>query len=150
MLWSDPSPQLEGWSQNIDRGVSFYFGTNIITSFLHKYDFDFICRSHQVVEEGYQFFNDRKLVTVFSAPNYCGDFQNFGAVIKVDSDMKCSVEQFASTNIAHMIKKPKRSITPIPNRKSATLAVSPGKKKNNPVIIEDEITIAKIKHASNR
>lgn len=39
--------------------------------------------------------------------------------------MKCSVEQFASTNIAHMIKKPKRSITPIPKKKSAIIGVSP-------------------------
>lgn len=25
-----------------------------------------------VVEDGYEFWNDRSLVTVFSAPNYCG------------------------------------------------------------------------------
>jgi serine/threonine-protein phosphatase PP1 catalytic subunit len=49
MLWSDPSPLLEGWNENIDRGVSFYFGFNIINQFINKYDFDLICRSHQVV-----------------------------------------------------------------------------------------------------
>ena len=27
-----------------------------------------------VVEDGYEFYNDRSLVTVFSAPNYCGEF----------------------------------------------------------------------------
>ncbi len=57
MLWSDPSPVLDGWNENIDRGVSFYFGGNVVDSFLKKYDFDLICRSHQVVEEGYEFFN---------------------------------------------------------------------------------------------
>jgi serine/threonine-protein phosphatase PP1 catalytic subunit len=30
-----------------------------------------------VVEDGYQFFNDRKLITIFSAPNYCGEFSIF-------------------------------------------------------------------------
>lgn len=33
---------------------------------------DLICRAHMVVEDGYEFWNDRTLVTVFSAPNYCG------------------------------------------------------------------------------
>ena len=28
----------------------------------------------QVVEEGYEFFAKRQLVTIFSAPNYCGEF----------------------------------------------------------------------------
>lgn len=50
MLWSDPSMLLEGWNENIDRGVSYYFGPNVIDVFLKKYDFDLICRSHQVVE----------------------------------------------------------------------------------------------------
>ena len=35
---------------------------------------DLICRAHMVVEDGYEFYNDRTLVTVFSAPNYCGEF----------------------------------------------------------------------------
>jgi len=32
----------------------------------------------QVVEDGYEFFSKRQLVTVFSAPNYCGEFDNSG------------------------------------------------------------------------
>lgn len=31
-------------------------------------DMDLICRAHMVVEDGYEFYNDRTLVTVFSAP----------------------------------------------------------------------------------
>jgi serine/threonine-protein phosphatase PP1 catalytic subunit len=30
------------------------------------------------VEDGYEFFSKRQLVTVFSAPNYCGEFDNAG------------------------------------------------------------------------
>jgi diadenosine tetraphosphatase ApaH/serine/threonine PP2A family protein phosphatase len=33
-------------------------------------DMDLICRAHMVVEDGYEFYNDRTLVTVFSAPKY--------------------------------------------------------------------------------
>lgn len=44
----------------------------------------------KVVEEGYEFFANRQLVTVFSAPNYCGDFDNAGALISVDENLMCS------------------------------------------------------------
>ncbi len=33
------------------------------------------------MEDGYEFFANRRLVTVFSAPNYCGEFDNAGWVI---------------------------------------------------------------------
>ena len=32
----------------------------------------------KVVEDGYEFFAKRQLVTLFSAPNYCGEFDNAG------------------------------------------------------------------------
>ena len=44
----------------------------------------------QVVEDGYEFFNQRSLVTLFSAPNYCGQFDNAGAVMQVREDLTCS------------------------------------------------------------
>lgn len=50
------------------------FGKQIVSDFLAKFDLDLVCRAHMVVEEGYEFFNDRTLVTIFSAPNYCGEF----------------------------------------------------------------------------
>lgn len=34
-------------------------------------DMDLVCRAHQVVEDGYEFFAKRQLITLFSAPNYC-------------------------------------------------------------------------------
>ena len=80
LLWSDPDKDITGWSEN-DRGVSFTFGSDIVSRFLEKHDLDLICRAHQVVEDGYEFFNERRLVTVFSAPNYCGEFDNKGAIM---------------------------------------------------------------------
>ena len=80
LLWSDPEKSVTGWSEN-DRGVSFTFGPDIVHKFLQKHDLDLICRAHQVVEDGYEFFAKRQLVTLFSAPNYCGEFDNAGAMM---------------------------------------------------------------------
>ncbi|KAF9404105.1 serine/threonine protein phosphatase Pzh1 [Podila epigama] len=91
LLWSDPSDTAVDWEDN-ERGVSYCFGRAIIQKFLNKHDFDLVCRAHMVVEDGYEFFNDRTLVTVFSAPNYCGEFDNFGAVMSVNEDLLCSFE----------------------------------------------------------
>ena len=68
LLWSDPADMEQDWEAN-ERGVSYCFGKRVITDFLAVHDFDLICRAHMVVEDGYEFFNDKVLVTVFSAPN---------------------------------------------------------------------------------
>ena len=76
LLWSDPSDTAVDWEDN-ERGVSYCFGKAVINDFLVRYDMDLICRAHMVVEDGYEFWNDRTLVTVFSAPNYCGGESTF-------------------------------------------------------------------------
>jgi serine/threonine-protein phosphatase PP1 catalytic subunit len=91
LLWSDPADTQADWEDN-ERGVSYCFGRNVINEFLAKHDFDLVCRAHMVVEDGYEFFNERTLVTVFSAPNYCGEFDNWGAVMSVNEELLCSFE----------------------------------------------------------
>lgn len=91
LLWSDPEREVRGWGEN-DRGVSWTFGDDIVDSFLAKHDLDLVCRAHQVVEDGYEFFARRQLVTIFSAPNYCGEFDNSGAMMIVDESLMCSFQ----------------------------------------------------------
>ncbi|THX15558.1 phospho protein phosphatase PPZ [Aureobasidium pullulans] len=91
LLWSDPADMENDWEAN-ERGVSYCFGKKVIMEFLAKHDFDLVCRAHMVVEDGYEFFTDRVLVTVFSAPNYCGEFDNWGAVMSVSGELLCSFE----------------------------------------------------------
>jgi len=91
LLWADPEPNVERWGEN-ERGISYTFGAEIVTEFLKKHDLDLICRAHQVVEDGYEFFANRQLVTVFSAPNYCGDFDNSGAMMNVNENLVCSFQ----------------------------------------------------------
>eukprot|EP00475_Leptophrys_vorax_P043755 TRINITY_DN8518_c0_g2_i3.p1 TRINITY_DN8518_c0_g2~~TRINITY_DN8518_c0_g2_i3.p1 ORF type:complete len:311 (-),score=81.77 TRINITY_DN8518_c0_g2_i3:957-1889(-) len=91
LLWADPDKDIVGWGQN-DRGVSFTFGPDVVAKFLRKHDLDLICRAHQVVEDGYEFFAKRMLVTLFSAPNYCGEFDNAGSMMSVDESLMCSFQ----------------------------------------------------------
>jgi len=91
LLWSDPDKDIPEWGEN-DRGVSYTFGSKVVSKFLRKHDLDLICRAHQVVEDGYEFFAKRQLVTVFSAPNYCGEFDNAGAMMSVDQTLMCSFQ----------------------------------------------------------
>jgi len=44
------------------------------------------------VEDGYEFFAKRQLVTLFSAPNYCGEFDNAGGMMSVDETLMCSFQ----------------------------------------------------------
>jgi len=46
----------------------------------------------KVVEDGYEFFAKRQLVTLFSAPNYCGEFDNAGGLMSVDESLMCSFQ----------------------------------------------------------
>jgi len=88
LLWSDPE-QIVGWGES-DRGVSYIFGPDVVDSFCKRFSIDLICRAHQVVEDGYEFFAGRRLVTIFSAPNYCGEFDNCASMMGVDDSLKCA------------------------------------------------------------
>ena len=90
-LWADPEPHTKGWAES-ERGVSYTFGPDVVEKFLKQHDLDLLVRAHQVVEDGYEFFASRQLVTLFSAPNYCGEFDNAGAMMSVDDTLMCSFQ----------------------------------------------------------
>lgn len=97
LLWSDPDKGVNGWSSN-ERGVSVTFSPSIVEQYISKLDIDLICRAHQVVEDGYEFFANRQLVTVFSAPNYCGEFDNAASILVVEDNLICSFQILKPAN----------------------------------------------------
>ncbi|KAK8792013.1 hypothetical protein WA158_005390 [Blastocystis sp. Blastoise] len=88
LLWSDPSDEVVGWVPS-PRDVAYLFGEDIVDEFMNRFDFDLICRAHECVD-GYLFQFDRRLVTLFSAPNYCGCERNAGAIMMISEDLTCS------------------------------------------------------------
>ena len=119
LLWSDPDKEAVEYDEN-DRGVSVIFGEKVVTDFNKKNDLDLIIRAHQVVDDGYEFFANRQLITIFSAPNYCGEFDNSGAMMKIDENLICSFQilkpmtELANINVNNDQKQQKlpRGVTP--------------------------------------
>eukprot|EP00913_Durusdinium_trenchii_P012796 g12014.t1 len=69
VLWSDPDA-LPGW-QEIPKGVSYTYGPDIVEQFLRENELDW-------GYDGYEVSGPR--CTLFSVPDYCGEFNNRGAV----------------------------------------------------------------------
>lgn len=86
LLWSDPQI-LPGRSPS-KRGVGTQFGPDVTRKFCKDNGLDFIIRSHEVKNEGYEVAHGGKCITVFSAPNYCDQMGNKAAFITLTRDLK--------------------------------------------------------------
>jgi len=91
-LWSDPQDQ-PGRAPS-KRGVSMAFGPDVTEDFLITNKLKMVIRSHEMKEEGYEIHHGGKLVTVFSAPNYCDQMGNKGAYIHMDHECNPTYHQF--------------------------------------------------------
>ncbi|XP_027932388.1 serine/threonine-protein phosphatase 5 isoform X3 [Vigna unguiculata] len=103
VLWSDPQP-LPGRGPS-KRGVGLSFGPDVTEAFLKENNLDLVVRSHEVKDEGYEIEHDGKLITVFSAPNYCDQMGNKGAFIRFEApDLKPNIVTFSA--VPHPDVKP--------------------------------------------
>eukprot|EP00933_Yihiella_yeosuensis_P079479 TRINITY_DN921_c2_g2_i1.p1 TRINITY_DN921_c2_g2~~TRINITY_DN921_c2_g2_i1.p1 ORF type:complete len:736 (+),score=138.08 TRINITY_DN921_c2_g2_i1:243-2210(+) len=96
LLWADPDEDITGWAEN-DRGVSYQFGADIVKSTCARLGIQLVARAHQVVEDGYQFFAGRQLVTLFSAPNYLSEFNNAAAMMCVGDDLQIKFKKIQTS-----------------------------------------------------
>ena len=79
LLWSDPSI-LPGRRPS-NRGVGILFGPDVANNFLKKNNLSLLIRSHECKQDGYEKIGN--VLTVFSAPNYCDQMRNKGAIVKI-------------------------------------------------------------------
>ena len=89
LLNSDPDIKTLGYDEN-NKGISVIFGEKVVLDFIKKNDIDLIVRGNQVVDNGYEFFANQKLITIFSAPNFRGEYDNSAAILVVDENLLCS------------------------------------------------------------
>lgn len=94
MLWSDPQKE-DGWGPS-KRGIGVSFGPDVTCRFLDANNLALVVRSHEMKEEGYEVEANGRLITIFSAPNYCDVQGNKGAFITFKSEMVPEFTQFVA------------------------------------------------------
>ncbi|VDN06089.1 unnamed protein product [Thelazia callipaeda] len=92
LVWSDPTNKGDGWFYS-PRGLSYSFGKGVLLAACKLLKIDLVIRAHQVVQDGYELMVGKKLITIFSAPNYAGQFNNAGAVVCIDDDLQVTFQQ---------------------------------------------------------
>ncbi|RVX10624.1 Serine/threonine-protein phosphatase PP2A-1 catalytic subunit [Vitis vinifera] len=92
LLWSDPDDRC-GWGIS-PRGAGYTFGQDIAAQFNHTNGLTLISRAHQLVMEGYNWCQEKNVVTVFSAPNYCYRCGNMAAILEIGENMDQNFLQF--------------------------------------------------------
>lgn len=86
-MWSDPDENIKGWHLS-PRGAGYLFGQDVVEKFLFENKIDLVVRAHQLIMEGYKIIFNDKLITVWSAPNYCYRCGNVAAVMEIDENME--------------------------------------------------------------
>lgn len=86
IMWSDPE-EGTGWKKS-PRGAGYLFGEDIVDNFNQINGMEIIVRAHQLVYEGYKIMFNNKLVTVWSAPNYCYRCANVAAIMHINDNLE--------------------------------------------------------------
>jgi protein phosphatase/serine/threonine-protein phosphatase BSU1 len=89
LLWSDPASDDEttGFTSNKRGSAVVTYGADIVRAYCQAQNLDIIVRAHECTEAGYDFFAGGRLITVFSATNYCGTMGNAAAFLLIDEDL---------------------------------------------------------------
>ncbi|KAF4750003.1 serine threonine-protein phosphatase, partial [Perkinsus olseni] len=95
LLWSDPtdSDDIFGVTSNETRdpdgsGHIVKFGPDRVVQFLEENaPLTMIIRAHECVMDGFERFADGRLITLFSATDYCGHHKNAGALLFIRRDL---------------------------------------------------------------
>jgi len=130
-LWSDPDKK-KGRRPS-PRGAGIMFGADVTQAFLEKNSLSLIVRSHECVDKGYEMHHNDRVITVFSASNYCGTVGNDGALVVFERDGETSLTAGnSSSNTA-------RPASPQPHASPSLRPASPRpKEKEKAVKDEDE------------
>ncbi|KAK1348070.1 Serine/threonine-protein phosphatase [Heracleum sosnowskyi] len=85
LMWSDPE-DIETWLVS-PRGAGWLFGSRVTSEYNHINKLDLVCRAHQLVQGLKYMFQDKGLVTVWSAPNYCYRCGNVASILSFNENM---------------------------------------------------------------
>lgn len=100
LMWSDPTNDFDEeeytknkkkhFIENYERGCSYMYSYSAVCDFLERNNLLSIIRAHQAQDKGYRMYKKTStqqfpsVITLFSAPNYCGTYGNKAAILKYD------------------------------------------------------------------
>jgi protein phosphatase len=90
VLWSDPSDDIDLYERS-QRGTGYQFGQSAFRAFVESNGLRAVIRGHECVSEGCRTQFGGRLVTVFSASNYCGSAGNKAGVLVVKRNFETEV-----------------------------------------------------------
>lgn len=86
LMWSDPD-EVGTWAPNT-RGAGYLYGHMVAAQFNFINSFILVCRAHQLVHEGFSYsFEEKSVLTVWSAPNYCYRCGNLASILLIGDDL---------------------------------------------------------------
>ncbi|KAG7742679.1 hypothetical protein KL923_000294 [Ogataea haglerorum] len=114
IMWSDPAPDYDTealsptdydsyFRDNYERHCSYYYSYHAVCHFLEKNNLLSVIRAHQAQDAGYRMYRKNEatgfpsVITLFSAPNYCGTYRNKAAALIYDGST-FNIKQFVATD----------------------------------------------------
>lgn len=108
LLWNDAARtdnQEDPWVPNHIRKCGYYFNATVVENFCKQNGLKLILRGHEVCMDGFDYFAKRKLITIFSAPRYCG-MENHGVIVDVFSENNVKLKVLDGRNAMSMPTSP--------------------------------------------
>ncbi|MFX1419583.1 MAG: metallophosphoesterase [Promethearchaeota archaeon] len=74
IMWNDPKPGLKGFSDSFRGPGIKVFGNDVFENFLNHNRLKYLIRAHECFPEGFRWFFNNKLLSLFSSANYRGSY----------------------------------------------------------------------------
>ena len=72
IMWNDPKPNLKGFTESFRGREIKFFGEDVFINFMRGNKLDYLIRGHEWFPEGYKWFFNEQLLSIFSSANYRG------------------------------------------------------------------------------
>jgi len=72
IIWNDPKERLKGFAESFRGPGIKFFGEDVFNNFLKSNNFKYLIRAHECFPEGYRWFFNNRLLSIFSSANYRG------------------------------------------------------------------------------
>ena len=86
------------------------YGPDRVEEFYARNDLDLIVRAHECVMNGFEYFANGRLITIFGATNYCDQYNNDGAMLEISRELQvfCKVIRAAPLELVPLMKRMKQ------------------------------------------